>query len=115
MARQAFVLVRCAQTGRDFIGRFVEEGDCWNLAEMHPSGRHDVSDGRRAVPSLAGKFGVAKSFAGCPDCRNPSYVRCGTCRELTCWSGSKEFSCILCNAKGIVVGEVEEVRVDDFG
>jgi LSD1 subclass zinc finger protein len=115
MARQAYVLVRCAQTGRAFMGCFVEQGERWNLAEMHYTEVSDPSGGRQTLASLTGQFGVADEFAGCPDCKNQSYVRCGSCRELACWSGDKDFRCIVCNARGVVTGGIKEVRVDDFG
>ena len=91
MANQVFVVMHCADTGRPMTARFIKEHDYWNLAEVHRRESQDMAETPDAPERLTGNFGLASEFAGCPECGNRSYVRCGPCGELGCWSGAGYF------------------------
>jgi len=115
MAKQVFVVMQCAQTRRSMTARFIEQGDWWNLAELHTRESQDTTEASEDSERLTGNFGVAGEFSGCPECGNKAYVRCGTCGELSCWPGSGSFVCPGCGVKSEVEGSINDVRVDDFG
>jgi hypothetical protein len=115
MAKQVFVIVNCADTRRTMTGRFIEQGNYWNLAELHLRESQGMAQTDEAPERLAGTFGLADEFSGCPECGNRSYVRCGACGELSCWPGTGYFACVACGNGSMPEGRINDVRVDDFG
>jgi hypothetical protein len=110
---QAFVPVCCVGTKRALTGRFVRDGQSWNLADLRVSG--DVPPpSQRRLDTLQGNFGIGAGYQGCPDCGRKSYARCGDCGELTCWAGSGTFRCASCDRRGEVSVGIHEVRVENF-
>jgi hypothetical protein len=114
MPGQVFVSIRCVRTGRSMLGRFIDQGGCWNLAEVRVVGQGTSPAGHDQA-RLTGSFGIAAGYLGCPDCGNRDYVRCNRCGGLTCWYGSSDFLCMTCGLRAAVSGGIAEVNVDDFG
>lgn len=114
MARNEAVTfpVNCIDVHRTFYARYdFAYDEVWVL-----------SYGLKEMPldTNAGKeFGVAKvdlsnSRTGpqykCPYCGNRHFVRCGKCRELTCWSGLGSFVCDHCGHRGSVSGTIDSME-----
>jgi hypothetical protein len=114
MSGQAFVPVRCVRTSRLMMGRFVEQSGWWNLTELSVVGERVVPPAMSQA-RLAGNFGIAVGYAGCPDCGNHNYVRCNVCGGLTCWFGQGDFLCMTCGQRAAVSGGISEVNAEDFG
>jgi hypothetical protein len=110
---QAFVPVRCAGSRRVLTGRFVRDGQAWNLVELLVSGDGPLPP-QRHLDRLRGDFGIALGYKGCPDCGRKSYVRCGRCGELACWAGTGAFHCVSCDLRGQVSDGIHEVNVENY-
>ncbi|MBQ7373979.1 MAG: hypothetical protein IJW64_05405 [Clostridia bacterium] len=49
----------------------------------------------------------------CPFCGNKSFVKCGSCGELTCFpEGGKRFKCIPCGNEGEISGTISDMDGD---
>jgi hypothetical protein len=97
-------------------GRFDEQKNGWNLAELHLREGSDITQVTEDPERLEGNFNVASKFKGCPECGNRWFVQCD-CGELCCWPGGPgRFTCVVCGkTDDVVVRPVVKVHVDDFG
>jgi len=116
VAKRLFVPIRCAKTGQQLVGRFVSDGGDWQLDQVQATEQPGTEGSSQSgVLSAEGRFYVADEFTGCPICQNLSFVQCGTCQNLTCWSGSSNFLCRYSGITGDVEGDVDVVLADDIG
>jgi hypothetical protein len=115
MATQAmaWAAMRCARTRGDLVARFVREGDQWQLAEATPV--DESVDSGEARLEVAGSFGLAPGYEGCPGCQASSYVRCDSCGSLSCWTGDPAFTCGWCGTNGQVNGRIQAIDAVDGG
>lgn len=51
----------------------------------------------------------------CPYCGNDSFVKCGHCHKLTCYSGYGLFECVSCGRTGEVQGTIDSVEGSQGG
>jgi hypothetical protein len=111
--RRTWVQMGCGQTGTTMLARFELSGDEWCLVSAT---EFDGGESRspQAEP-MAGSFNVSPGYPGCPDCHANSFVRCGACGELGCWSAPDAlFRCGFCGNEGPVSGRIEQVLPSDW-
>ena len=113
MAESAWLIFHCETDKQTRIATFRHTGKEWQLAEVSAD---TVPEGG-AIPgriTMNGRFGVARSYAGCPGCGAASYVHCGGCRELGCWRpGAKYYTCANCGNRSRVAGRLSSADAMD--
>jgi hypothetical protein len=114
MAQRAWVRMFCAKDRQARVATFHRAGAEWQLLSV---------DGSAPSPSLAagglpvaGSFGIAPEYRGCPACGSDGYVRCTSCGQLSCWdSNHQRFACGNCESGGPVSGRIESLGALDIG
>jgi hypothetical protein len=112
--RSAFVPMGCSRTKVKAVARFAfREPGTWQLAEMRVAAV-PASRAASRPQDLTGTFEVLPSYAGCPQCAAPGFVRCGACGELSCYRSDQAiFSCSWCPNSGPVAGTITSLsRLD---
>jgi predicted RNA-binding Zn-ribbon protein involved in translation (DUF1610 family) len=115
VARYAYIPMHCASDGAVMMGRFEQSDGQWALLKV------DILRGRTtgsptADQQLSGAFAIGADYSGCPECGNDSFMRCGQCEKLTCWSSeTSEAKCGACGHTGPMGGEISDVNASDLG
>lgn len=108
-----FLPVKCVRTHNTFFARydFAYDG-VWVLSygvKELPSDCMVNGDG-----GGLSRINLSGSRTGpqyrCPYCGNTDFVRCGKCKQLTCYSGSGIFSCEYCGNSGEVSGTIDSLE-----
>jgi len=104
----------CSRTKVKAVARFAfREPATWQLTEVRVAA---VPANRAAnrPQDLNGTFEVPPTYSGCPQCGARSFVRCGACGELSCYSpDSAIFLCSWCPNSGPVSGTITSLsRID---
>ena len=92
------VLARCAGTRQPFGIRFEEKGSGqwigdWAFVLQEASAKREGYD----RSSIAGTFGFAGTYPGCPSCRVRSFFKC-SCGKVSCWNGEQRtVTCAWCS------------------
>lgn len=131
MGQKAEVKVHCQTRKGGYIIVFEEqEPKKWVGIEYKPLPKASFFDrllgprtgGGSSMQNMQGDFYTPD--LKCPICGNNSYVKCGTCGELTCWKwGEKWFKCGAgkCTGEGEVSGTITDLdgsagaNTDDVG
>ena len=103
MPNNAYIDMRCAKTPAYMLARFAFRDGVWTLnAVKNVEPRGGGLAGENA--EISGVFAVDPQYEGCPNCKNQSLIRCGSCAMLNCWSGSfdEQFACKACGNRGPV-------------
>lgn len=113
---EAIILpVKCVETGKTFYARydFAYDG-VWVLTYGLKDVLTDLSSDRNNAG--ISKIDLSYSRIGpqykCPHCGNLSFVRCGQCKNLTCYSGKGDFLCRHCGNTGVVSGTIDSLEGD---
>ena len=105
-----FAGMLCSSHRQPAVIRFRWNGaayDAVGASKQRPGSVIPAESGNGAV---SGSFGVAEEYSGCPYCRANNFVRCGRCKELSCYDTSWEtFHCAHCGNAGRVTGTIETV------
>jgi hypothetical protein len=110
-AGTAWVRMYCATDRQARVATFRRSGREWQLASV--GGPAPAGGGGGGLP-VSGGFGFAPDYAGCPVCRNDSYVRCSGCGQLGCWRSSEPmFTCGNCGQRGKVEGAIDSLGALD--
>lgn len=62
------------------------------------------------APEFRGTFNNGE--LSCPLCGNRSFVKCGNCKNLTCYDDSGYFTCAICGSQGEVSGYIDSMNGD---
>ncbi|WP_436534189.1 hypothetical protein [Actinoplanes sp. HUAS TT8] len=109
MAETAWLNFHCETDGLARVATFRRVRKEWRLAEVaaDPLPEGGTVPGRI---EMAGKFGTAPDYAGCPGCGANGYVRCGNCGEIGCWrTSATHHRCPNCGYQSVVSGAIESV------
>jgi hypothetical protein len=111
--QSAWVRFTCSTDRSARVATFRKSGAQWQLAAV--SEQAEAPGGAGSL-DVAGPFGIAPEYRGCPGCGNDSFVRCGGCGGLGCWRSAKAyFSCGVCGNEGEVSGSIESISALDTG
>lgn len=110
-----FIPVNCISSHRTFYARYDYAYDnTWVLTyglKTLPS----ESSGNIMSTNMS-KIDVSNARVGpqykCPYCGNRSFVHCGKCHKLTCYSGTGNFTCDHCGNIGEVSGVIDSLEGD---
>lgn len=113
MAKNEAVLlpVNCVITHRPFYARYDYSYDgVWVLTY----GLKELSEDAGSGSGNISKIDLSNSRVGpqykCPHCGNTSFVKCGNCGKLTCYSGNGNFTCDHCGNSGTVEGTIDNLE-----
>jgi len=112
----AYVKIACGTTRRLLIGRFRRlpgEQPVWELTTTFAQSRQADPGESASIGELTGTFGPAATYEGCPQCSARSFVKCGKCQRLSCWTGAGWFSCGWCGDAGPVNDRIRSVSQAD--
>ena len=109
----AWAAMRCARTGGDLVARFARQGTEWQLTELTPV--EESIDSGEARLHIAGRFGLAPGYAGCPGCQARGCVECIKCGSLSCWPQTPAYACGWGGNQGQVSGQIEAIEAIDAG
>ena len=104
------VLGRCKKGRGTFGMRIEQQLDftwllTWSFPIAHKRAQRE-GYGSRMIPSPR----LLPEIPACPHCRSASFIQCGRCRKLTCWTpGEACFSCQWCSNSGPVSGQIESL------
>lgn len=110
-----FLPVNCVSTHKTFYARYDFAYDgvwvlTYGLCTM------PVDTAGEGLGSGLSRIDLTNSRTGpqykCPYCGNTDFVRCGSCRKLTCYSGEGDFDCDHCGSRGEVTGHIESLDID---
>lgn len=114
-----FLEAKCEHTKKTFYPRYdLAADDCWVLTygvKSLPEG--ESSDSEPDDSLNVRDYRIGPQFK-CPWCGNDVYVRCGSCKKLTCHkNGDKSFTCANCGKSGEITGSLaaEDVAHDIKG
>ena len=103
------VMARCQRNRQAFGIRFEQSGGQWigdwAFALKESAAKREGYDRSR----IAGEFGFAATYPGCPHCRNPEIVRCG-CGKVACWDTAPSVVCPWCGVASRVEGVIEALE-----
>jgi predicted RNA-binding Zn-ribbon protein involved in translation (DUF1610 family) len=104
-----FASMVCSSNRQPAVIRFRWTGEAYQAlgASKQRPGSVIPSSGNGAA---RGAFNVSPEYAGCPHCGADNFVRCGRCRELSCYDTSWEiFHCPRCGNSGRITGTIDSV------
>lgn len=107
------ILARCSGHGTDFGIRFEEQEPGswvadWAFAIREAAARREGYD----RTEIAGTFGFAPAYPGCPACAAPGLYRC-PCDRAACWDGSsRTVTCPWCGRSGTLTGKVDRLHAE---
>lgn len=110
-----FLPINCVNAHRTFYARydFAYDG-AWVLTYGLKDIPLDVSGGSKSGEGR--EIDLSNSRTGpqyrCPYCGNTSFVQCGACHKLTCYSGNGNFACDHCGHTGEVSGTIDSLEGD---
>ncbi len=108
--RRLWIPMKCGRTNWDLVATFDSTTDGWLLIQSAPAG----SGGIAGSLDVSGQFLVGAGYQGCAGCRNDSFVRCGTCGNISCSRyGDTYFRCSWCGLGGSITEGVYDVRAAD--
>lgn len=115
MEKVFFLNAKCEKCGKDFYPRYDYAADdkwvlTYGLKEL-PQGGHADGSGSEVDISNARTGPQYK----CPWCGNESFVKCGSCKKITCYSGQGTFKCAHCGHTGEVSGYIKDINISGFG
>ena len=107
-----FLEAKCVNTNKTFYIRYDKAaGGRWcktyGVKSIPQSNTEDGSYGKMQI-------NISNAYTGpqykCPYCGNKSFVRCGTCKKITCIpSGAKDFKCAYCDKTGQIDGIIKDI------
>jgi hypothetical protein len=104
-----FVSMVCSSARLPAVVRFRWDGESYEAiagSKQRP-GSVIPPNGNGAIN---GSFGLGEAYPGCVYCGADNFVRCGRCRELSCYDGSWEvFNCPRCGNSGRVNGTIDSL------
>ena len=106
-----FLEAKCVHTNQTFYIRYDKAaGGVW----CQTYGVKGVPVGARGSITNKMEIDLSKSTIGpqykCPYCGNESFVRCGTCHNLTCMpNNTDDFKCAHCGKTGKITGYIKEI------
>jgi len=118
MLSRTFVLpVNCCNVHSKFYARYDTDyyGD-WVLTYGLKTVLTDVGIEQNGSNSF--DIDISNSKLGpqyrCPYCGNKEFVRCGSCKKYTCYSGNGRFICDHCGSTGEVTGTIKKIEGNSF-
>jgi hypothetical protein len=104
-----FVSMVCSSTNQPAVVRFQWNGQAYQAiagskqragSVVPPSGNGPIN----------GAFNLGETYPGCVYCGANNFVRCGRCKELSCYDDSWEvFSCKRCGNSGRITGTIDSL------
>ena len=108
---QRFIPAKCIKTKEGLLIKLVrdEKGWCWDStfkdgAAQGTSHSHRTDDIVFDAPQRTGD-----GFC-CAGCGTKHVVKCNSCKQISCWSGSGLFACAFCGNTGEVTGTITSVN-----
>lgn len=116
MKKVFFLTAKCVKCGKEFYPRYDYAAD----------DRWVLTYGLKEKPADGGSGGgsdmqesIANARTGpqykCPWCGNESFIKCGRCKSITCYSGEGNATCAHCGNSGAVSGHITDVNVSGYG
>jgi hypothetical protein len=108
----AWVPFYCSQDRTERAATFRLVDGVWQLAVV--SGEPVEEGGEPGDFPVAGRFGTAPGYQGCPACGRKGFCRCGHCDSVSCWvPGSTTITCGHCKRESRVTGPVTKMSAND--
>lgn len=110
-----FLPINCAVAHQRFYARYDFAFDdslvlSYGLKDL-PADVGGVRSSASSRATISGKRRTGPQYH-CPYCMSTSYVQCGRCGKLTCYSGFGRFHCDHCGNEGEVDGVIEQINGD---
>jgi len=91
-----FIPARCAKTKESFLIKLVENKKNWYVEETFKDGTTQNYTSTYSTDTIITKTKFNWKDFVCPICQRKSFVKCYTCKQITCWKGSGDEVCAYC-------------------
>ena len=104
------VLSRCRHSRKPFGVRMEEmQRNVWSANWAFGLTEGTAKREGYGKSEIAGSFGIADNYPGCPTCQDTGLLKCA-CGRVSCYDGtSKTLICPWCNKQGNVGGNIDRL------